>query len=69
MKITGRVKPGPWSGNKHPLTSSADMPSPKPGTRRVEIPLHATCSGVTAKMPVTLPAWPEGWGAEDGGSL
>lgn len=61
MTVVKHVKRGPWSGNKHPMVATDDLPPPKPGTRRVEIPMHSSCSGVSAKMPVTLPAWPESW--------
>lgn len=52
-------------GDTHPRQSLDDMCPPKPGTCRVVVAMHATHSGVTTQMPVTLPAWPEGW-ADDG---
>lgn len=68
MTVVKHVKRGPWSGNKHPRVSTDDMAPPKAGTRRVEIPMHASCSGVTARMPVTMPAWPDGWEDDTGGT-
>lgn len=54
-------------GNTHPVTRPERLAPPKPGLRRVIVAVHATHSGVAATMPVSLPAWPEGWPEERSG--
>ncbi len=64
MTVVKHVRRLPRIGDTHPETSSVKAAPPKPGTRRVEIALSSSHSGVQARMLVSLPDWPEGWKEE-----